>query len=68
MPGCQPGVIGHIDVARSHLLYREAGAERLDGFGHGVDVPRRAGHGLRQHPPLKVEDPGRDVARFPDNR
>ena len=35
-----------------------------DGFGHGVDVAGRAGHRLRQHLAVAVEDAGRQVARF----
>src|SRR6516165_1152872 len=38
--------------------------EVRDGRRHGVDMAGRAGDGLRQHPPLAIEDAGRQVARL----
>ena len=42
--------------------------EMLDRLGHGIDVARRARHGLRQHTPLEVEHTGREVATFAHDR
>lgn len=64
MPRPLPRVVGHIGIARKHVLAANLGNEMEDRFGHGVHVPRRAGNGLRQHPARRIEDARRQVARF----
>ena len=64
----QPGVVGDVDVAFVHLRDREMADEMLHGLGHGVDMARRPGHRLGQHPALEVEHTGREVAAFAHNR
>ncbi len=61
MAGGDPRIVGHVDVARFHILKLEVPTQSLYCFGHGVDMPWRAGHGLRQHPALKVENTCRDI-------
>jgi hypothetical protein len=64
VPRGDPWVVRQVDVARRHGLRREAGAQGLHRLGHSVDMPRRAGDGLRQHAPVAVEDARRDVPAF----
>src|SRR5262249_39095307 len=42
--------------------------EMLHRFRHRIDVTGRAGHGLRQHPPLEVEHAGGQIAAFAHDR
>ena len=62
--GSQPRVIGEVVIACPHLLDRETREEMADRRRHRVHVPGRAGHSLRQHPPLEIEHPGGEVAGF----
>ena len=65
MAGAEPGVVGDVVVARAHRRGGKFLQEVTDDFGHGVDVAGRAGHCLRHHAAVQVEDAGRQVARFP---
>ncbi|MDT4847989.1 hypothetical protein FQZ97_820670 [compost metagenome] len=58
VPGALPGVVGDEDIAFAHVAQRVFAEKVLDGFGHGVDVSRRAGDGLRQHATPGVEHAG----------
>src|SRR5204863_6429446 len=40
----------------------------LDRLGHGIDMPRGAGHGLRQHSAVQVEHTSREVAALAHDR
>ena len=60
----EPRVVGDVDIALAHDLVGVAGEEVLHRDGHGVDVARRAGHRLGEHPALGVEDAGGEVARL----
>ena len=64
MPAGQPRVVGDVVVARLHRLQREGVEEMLDRRRHRVDVAGSAGHRLRQHLAVAVEDPSREVARL----
>ena len=64
MPGRQPGIIGDVVLPGLHGVRREFLQEMPDAFGHGVHMAGRAGHGLRQHPPLQVEDACGEIAGF----
>ena len=66
VPRGEPRVVGDEHVARLHGVHRVPGDEVPDALGHGVDVTRRAGNGLRQHPAAAVEHAGGEVARLPD--
>ncbi len=68
VPGPHPGVVRDVDVAFRHRLGREVPQEMLHRLRHGVDVAGGAGDGLGQHPPLEVEDAGREVAAFAHDR
>src|SRR5712671_3683556 len=68
MAGPHPGIVGDVGVALLHRQNRETGDEMLDRLGHGIDMPWRAGHGLRQHPPLRIEHAGREVAALAHDR
>ena len=67
VPGPEPRVVGHEDVARPHRLDREPREKVLHRPGHRVDVPRGPGHRLGDHAAPQVVDPAREVARFPDD-
>ena len=60
----QPGVVGDVVVARLHRVEWEGGEEVLHRGGHRIDVAGGAGHRLRQHLAVLVEDPGRQIARL----
>ncbi len=62
MAGALPRIVGDVDIAFLHLGDREHVEEMPDRTRHGVDVTRRAGDRLRQHPALQVEHAGGDVA------
>ena len=62
MPGCQPGVIGHVDVTGFHRFSGKATAQMQNGLGHGVNVARSAGDGLRKHEPIGIKDTCGDIA------
>ena len=68
VPGPEPGIVGDQMVAVLQRLGRELTQEMTDAFHHRIDVARRARHRLRQHPPLKVENSGRQIARFAHRR
>ena len=68
MPRCQPGIVGHVDVAGRCLPGREGIAQVPNGFGHRIDVPGRTCHGLCQHAAFGIKDACRDVSAFTDNR
>ncbi len=55
MPGALPGIVGDVDITFLHVLDGKHFEEMPDGGRHRVDVPRCAGHRLRQHPALQVE-------------
>ena len=60
--GAVPGVVGQQYVLGVQRVHRETLQEKTDARRHRVHVPRRACHGLREHPTAGVEDSGRDVA------
>ncbi|MNI31877.1 hypothetical protein D3C73_857720 [compost metagenome] len=64
MAGAFPGVVGQQHVAILQRLERKDAQEVLDGFGHGVDVPWRAGDGLRDHAAVRQEYAGGQIAGF----
>ena len=66
--GAEPWVVGDVVVALLHRLDRELLHEVPDAFAHGVDVPGRAGDGLRHHAALQVEDTRGEIARLPHGR
>ena len=66
--GAEPRVVRHEDVPRLHPRHWEPRQEVLDGTGHRVDVPRGAGHGLRDHAAAQIVDPGGEVARLAHDR
>ena len=47
-----------------HGVDGEVAQEVVDRLRHGVDVARRAGHGLREHPAAGIEHPGGEIARL----
>ena len=62
----QPRVVGDEDVSGPHGVDGKRVEKVLDADGHGVHVPGRAGHRLRDHPAPPVEDPRRQVAALAD--
>jgi hypothetical protein len=64
MAGALPGVVGQEDVAFLHHLGRELVEEVAHRARHRVDMPGRAGDGLRQHGAVEIEHAGREVAGF----
>ena len=68
MPGAEPRVVGGIDIARAHAGDRKALEEMRHRHRHGVDMARRAGDRLREHPPAHVVDAGREIARLARDR
>ena len=66
--GPHPRIVGDVGVARLHCLKREMSDEMLHRLGHGIDVARRSGHRLRQHPSLRIEYAGREIAAFAHDR
>ena len=62
MAAGQPRIVGDVVVALLHRVEREGVEEMLDRGGHRIDVAGGAGHRLRQHVAVAVEDPGRQVA------
>ena len=42
--------------------------EMLHRLGHGIDVTGRTGHRLRQHPSLRIEYAGREIAALAHDR
>ena len=64
MAGALPWVVRDIDIALIHGFRREDVEKMHHGAGHGVDMPRRAGHCLGKHLSLKVKHTSRDVACF----
>ena len=67
MASAAPGVVGDEDIAGLHAVQRVALEEMSDGGGHGVDMARGTGHGLRDHAPALVVNTCRQVARLPRN-
>jgi hypothetical protein len=66
--GAEPGVVGDEVVARPHHLGRELGQEVPHRLGHRIHMAGRAGHCLRHHPPLEVEDARAEVSRLAHRR
>ena len=64
--GAEPGIVGQVDIAVEDVLAADLVDEMPDAFGHGVDVTRGAGDGLRHHAPLHVEETGGEVACLAD--
>ena len=64
MAGAEPGIVGDEVVALAHRLHRKFREEMSDALHHGIDVARRAGDGLREHPAVEVEDAGGEIARL----
>ena len=68
MPGRQPGIVGHQHVALDEAVRREGLDEMGARGGQRVDVPRRSGDGLGDHPALAVEQRAGEVARLAHHR
>ena len=66
--GAHPGVVGDVGVTGLHRVEADVTDEVLDRLRHRIDVAGRAGDGLREHPPLAVEDAGGKVAGFAHDR
>jgi hypothetical protein len=66
--GSHPGIVGDVGVAFLHGLDREVSQEVLHRLRHRIDVARRAGDALRQHPAREIEDAGGDVPAFAHDR
>ena len=64
MPGPVPGIVGQQNIAGLQGINRVFLQEKADTRGHCIDVARRTGHRLRQHPPPGIEDAGGKVTRF----
>ena len=64
VPGGEPWIVGHVDVAGVHGVGREALHQVDHGFGHGVDMARCASDGLSQHTPSYVKDTRGDIPAF----
>jgi hypothetical protein len=62
VPGAVPRIVGQVHVAILHGLHRVFLQEEPDRGGHRVNMARRAGDGLGQHPAREVEHAGREVA------
>ena len=65
VPGAVPGVVRDEHVARDQACERVHVEELADGSRHGVHMARCSRDGLRQHLPVGIEYPGREIARFP---
>ena len=68
VPGTEPRIVRHEDVPRAHLRDREPHEEVLHGPRHRVDVPRGAGHRLRDHAAPQIVDSGGEIAGFAHDR
>ena len=66
--GSLPGIVGEEDVARSHLRSGELLEEMQYRIRHGIHMAGRAGHGLGEHPALRVEDARGQVAGLTGRR
>ena len=64
MAGAFPRIVGQEHVAFLHRPDGEAFEEVPDRARHRIDMPRRAGDRLGEHPPLGVEHPRRQIARL----
>ncbi len=64
MAGGEPGVVGDEVIPLAHRLGGIGAEEVADAFRHRVDMPRRAGHRLGDHPSVGGEDPRREIARL----
>ena len=62
MSCCQPGVIGHVDVTGFHRFSGKVTAQMQNRLGHGVNVARCAGDGLRKHESICIKDTCGDIA------
>jgi len=68
MAGAFPGIVGDVDVALVHEVVADLANEMADGFRHCVDMARRPGNRLRQHPALDVIDTGGQISRLAHRR
>ena len=64
MARAKPGIVGDIDVAGLHALKRYLFQKVAYRSCHGIHMTRCAGNGLGQHPPIKIKDACRQIARL----
>ena len=60
----QPRIVGDVMVPRPHRVQREGVEKMPHRRRHRIDMAGGAGHRLRQHVAVAVEDPGGEVARL----
>ena len=68
MTRAEPRIVGHEGIAGAHRRFRDYAEEMFYRLGHRVDVPGRAGDGLRQHVAVDVEYTGGNIAAFAHDR
>ena len=64
MARAKPGIVSDIDVAGLHALKRYLFQKVAYRSRHGIHVAGCAGNSLGQHPPIKIEDACRQIARL----